>query len=49
MNKTQSGLTLRRRDFLRLTAAVGVTAVGGHLFDTHTPWLDDEEQAAAAA
>lgn len=48
MNKTQSGLTLRRRDFLRLTAAVGVTAVGGHLLDTYTPWLDDEEQAAVA-
>jgi hypothetical protein len=48
MNKTQSGVTLRRRDFLKLTAAVGVTAVGGHLLNTYAPWLDYEEQAALA-
>lgn len=49
MNKTQSGVTLRRRDFLKLTAALGVTAVGGHLLDTYTPWLDYDQQVAAAA
>jgi len=45
MNKTPSGTTLRRRDFLRLTAAVGITAAGGHLLDTYAPWLNDEKQA----
>ncbi len=48
MNKTPSGTTLRRRDFLRLSAAVGITAAGGHLLDTYTPWLNDEAQAAIA-
>lgn len=48
MNKTQFGLTLSRRDFLKLTAAVGVTAIGGHLLDTYAPWLNTEEQAALA-
>jgi hypothetical protein len=45
MNKTQSGVTLSRRDFLKLTAAAGVTAVGGHLLNTYAPWLDYEAQA----
>lgn len=45
MNKT-SRLTLSRRDFLKLTAAAGAVAVGGHLLDTYAPWLNDEEQAA---
>lgn len=46
MNKTQSGLPLSRRDFLKLTAAAGALAVGGHLLDTYAPWLNEEEQAA---
>jgi len=41
MDRTQFGLALSRRDFLRLTAAVGVTSVGGHLLDTYAPWLND--------
>ena len=46
MNKTPARLTLSRRDFLKLTAAAGAVAVGGHLLDTYAPWLNDEEQAA---
>lgn len=46
MNKTQSRLTLSRRDFLKLAAAAGAMAVGGHLLDTYAPWLNTEEQAA---
>ncbi len=46
MNKAPSRATLTRRDFLKLTTVLGVTAAGGHLLDTYAPWLDDEEQAA---
>lgn len=49
MNKTQSGVTLSRRNFLKLTAAVGVTAAGAHLLDTYAPWLDYDQQVAATA
>lgn len=45
MNETQSGVILSRRDFLKLTAALGVTAVGSHLLGTYAPWLDYEAQA----
>lgn len=45
MNNTRSRPTLSRRDFLKLTAVLGVTAVGGHLLTTYAPWLDYEEQA----
>ena len=48
MNKPKSGVNLSRRSFLKLTAAAGAAAVGGHLLDTYAPWLDDEEQAALA-
>lgn len=46
MNKTQFGPLMSRRNFLKVTGAVGVTAVGGHLLTTYAPWLDDEAQAA---
>ncbi len=46
MNKTQFGLSISRRNFLKLTAATGAVAVGGHLVHTYTPWLNEEEQAA---
>ena len=45
MNKTPSSQTLSRRDFLKLTAALGIVAVGGHLLATYAPWLNYEEQA----
>lgn len=48
MNKTQFGPLMSRRNFLKVTGAVAVTAVGGHLLATYAPWLDDEEQAALA-
>jgi hypothetical protein len=34
---------------LKLTAALRVTAVGGHQLDTYAPWLDYDQQVAAAA
>lgn len=46
MNKALSRPTLSRRSFLKLTAAAGAVAVGGHLLDIYAPWLNDEEQAA---
>lgn len=36
---------LSRRAFLRLTAAVGVTAVGGYALAEYAPWLDYAGQA----
>jgi hypothetical protein len=36
MNKTQSGKT-KLQDFLKLTAASGVTAVAGHLLNAYAP------------
>ncbi len=36
---------MNRRDFLKLTLAVGAVTVAGHLLDTYAPWLDDQEQA----
>lgn len=36
---------LSRRNFLRLTAAVGVTAAAGYLYYESAPWLDYEQQA----
>lgn len=49
MNPSSSRRTLSRRDFLKLTAAVGVTAAGAHLVDTYAPWLNYDQQAAATA
>jgi hypothetical protein len=49
MNKTPSSPTLSRRDFLKLTAAAALTAVGGHLLDTYAPWLDYEAQTDLAS
>ena len=46
MNKTQSRPTLSRRDFLLLLAAAGVTAVGGYVLYTYTPWLNSDESAS---
>jgi hypothetical protein len=46
MNKTQFGPSISRRNFLKLTAATGAVAVGGHLVHTYAPWLNEEEQAA---
>ncbi len=46
MDKTQFGSLISRRNLLKLAAAAGAAAVGGHLLDTYAPWLDDEEQAA---
>lgn len=34
---------LSRRDFLKLAAAVGITAAGVHVIDTYSPWLTDEQ------
>lgn len=45
MNKTQSHPLLRRRNFLKLLAAAGVTTAGGYLLVESAPWLDYEEQA----
>ena len=49
MNTSQARPTLSRRNFLKLTAAVGVTAAGVHLLDTYAPWLDYEQQVATTA
>ena len=45
MNKTQSHPLLRRRNFLKLLAAAGVTTAGGYLLVESAPWLDYDEQA----
>jgi len=49
MNPSSSRPTLSRRDFLKLTAGVGVTAAGAHLVDTYKPWLNYDQQAAMTA
>lgn len=49
MHTSHTRPTLSRRDFLKLTAAVGVTAAGAHLLDTYAPWLDYDQQVAATA
>lgn len=49
MNTSHSRPTLSRRNFLKLTAAVGVTAAGAHLLDTYAPWLDYNQQVATTA
>ena len=46
MNKTQPGPIVSRRDFLRLLAAAGGTAVAGYGLYTYAPWVDYEEQAS---
>ncbi len=45
MDPTASHRRLTRRNFLRLTAAVGVTAAGGYALAEYAPWLDDAGQA----
>ncbi len=49
MKPSNSRPTLSRRNFVKLTAAVSVTAAGVHLLDTYAPWLDYDQQAAATA
>ncbi len=46
MTNTTPHPRLTRRAFLRLTAAVGVTAVGGYALAEYAPWLDYAGQAA---
>ena len=46
MNGKQSHSGLSRREFLKLLAATGITAVGGYVLFEYTPWLDYEEQAS---
>lgn len=46
MTNTPSQIRLSRREFLRLTAAAGVTAVGGYALAEYAPWLDYTGQAA---
>ena len=46
MNDTSTQPRLSRRNFLRLTAAVGVTAVGGYALAEYAPWLDYAGQAS---
>ena len=45
MTDTPSQTRLTRRNFLRLTAAVGVTAVAGYSLAEYSPWLDYAGQA----
>jgi len=45
MTNTPSQTRLTRRNFLRLTAAAGVTAVGGYALAEYAPWLDTAGQA----
>jgi hypothetical protein len=45
MNDLQSHPALRRRDFLKLLAAMGITAAGGYALFDYAPWLDYDEQA----
>ncbi len=40
MTHTPSQTRMTRRNFLRLTAAAGVTAVGGYALAEYAPWLD---------
>lgn len=49
MKPSQSSPKISRRDFLKISAAVGVTAAGAHLLDTYAPWLDYDQQAATTA
>lgn len=44
MNNTQSHPFLSRRQLLKLMAAGGVIATGGHFLDTYAPWLDYDQQ-----
>lgn len=44
MNTNQSLLKLRRRDFLKIIGAVGVTAAGGYVLSEYTPWLNYDGQ-----
>lgn len=36
--------TISRRDFLKISGAVGVTAAASHILFTYAPWLDYDEQ-----
>jgi hypothetical protein len=45
MTENPSRTRLTRRNFLRLTAAVGVTAVAGYALAEYAPWLDYAGQA----
>lgn len=49
MSTSLSSSKVSRRNFLKISAAVGVTAAGVHLLDTYAPWLDYDPQAAATA
>jgi hypothetical protein len=44
MNTTQPRFKMNRRDFLKLFAAGGVTAVGGYALYEFAPWLNYESQ-----
>ncbi len=39
---------MNRRDFLKLAAAGGITAVGGYILFEYAPWLDYDQQAQHA-
>lgn len=49
MSPSQPSPKVSRRDFLKISAAVGVTAAGVHLLDTYVPWLDYDQQVATTA
>jgi len=44
MKPSQPPPKVSRRDFLKISAAAGVTAAGVHLLDTYAPWLDYDQQ-----
>ncbi len=46
MSGMRSRPTLSRRDFLRLSTIVGMTAAGGYVLSEYTPWLNEEDQAS---
>lgn len=43
--KQSSAAMLGRRNFLKLLAGAGVTAIGGYVLSEYTPWLNYDEQA----
>lgn len=43
-NKDVHRRGLSRRDFLKLSAAAGVVAVGGYVLSEYTPWLNYDQQ-----
>ena len=48
MRPSQPSPKVSRRDFLKISAAVGVTAAGVYLLDTYEPWLDYDQQVSAS-